>query len=136
MYVDSNVLIFAALDSGRIGADANRFLRLIREGRIRASVSPMVLNEVMRAIQKAIGREQANRLTAAIMLLPFSWLDIGYSCIPHAQRHFKKGLDPTDAFHAAIMNDYNISIIISEDAHFDKVEGIKRISIKGAVNGK
>ena len=50
MYVDSNVLIFAALDSGRIGADANRFLRLIREGRIRASVSPMVLNEVMRAI--------------------------------------------------------------------------------------
>jgi hypothetical protein len=136
MFVDSNVLIFAALDSGQLGSDANKFLQLVKEGHIKATLSPMVINEVMRAIQKGQGREQADRIVTGIMLLPFSWLDIGYSCIHHARRHFKAGLDPTDAFHVAVMNDYSIDMIVSEDTHFDKVQGIKRISIKEAISGK
>ena len=136
MYLDSNVLIFAALDNGQFGSDANKLLRMVREGQIKASISPMVLNEVMRASQKALGREQADRIVTGIMLIPFSWLDIGYGCIHYARRHFKNGLDPTDAFHAAIMNEYNLSLIVTEDSHFDNVEGIKRISIREALTKK
>ena len=136
MYLDSNILIFAALDNGQRGADAIKLLRMIRDGHIKANSSPLVVNEVMRATQRALGREQADRIVAGMMLLPFSWLDIGYGCIHHARRHFKNGLDPTDAFHAAVMNDYNLSVIVSEDAHFDKVEGITRISIREALNRK
>jgi len=136
MYVDSNVLILASLDGGRLGTDAGEFLRRVKEGRVNAALSPLVLDEVMWALQKTLGRENADRTVTGIMALPFSWLDIGYGSIRHARRHFRNGLDPRDAFHAGVMNDYSINEIVSEDAHFDMIKEIRRISIKDALKGR
>lgn len=133
MYIDSNILIFAILDEGRLGADANTFLRRIREGEIKASISPLVLDEVMWALQKTIGREETDLAIEGILGLPLTWLDIGFSCIQHARRHFIEGLDPRDAFHVAIMNDYDVNLIVSEDIHFDKIKEIKRKGISEAI---
>ena len=37
LYLDSNVFLFAALDTGRNGDDAKALLRLVRDGSIKAA---------------------------------------------------------------------------------------------------
>lgn len=135
MYLDSNVFIYAAMDKSDAGAEARALLKLIREGRINAAVSPLVLDEVMWTVQKSTGRECADLVVTGIMALPLSWLDTAYSCIRHARAYYLEGLDPRDAFHAGVMKDYSINEIVSEDVHFDKIKGLTRISIKDAVRG-
>ena len=90
----------------------------------------------MWVLQKSTGRERTNRIVSGIISTPFTWLDVAYSCVESARSYFQQGLDPRDAFHAAVMNDYGINLIVSEDAHFDKIGGIKRITIKEALKGK
>ncbi|MEK6973865.1 MAG: type II toxin-antitoxin system VapC family toxin [Nanoarchaeota archaeon] len=41
----------------------------------------------------------------------------------------KYGLKPRDAFHLAIMENFNIKEIVSDDSDFDKIKGIKRIKL-------
>lgn len=136
MYLDSNELIYAAVDNTLTGSDARALLKLVREGRLNAAVSPLVLDEVMWSVQKSAGRESADRTATGIMALPLSWLDIAYTCIRHARSYYRAGLNPRDAFHAGIMKDYSINEIVSEDAHFDKIPGIRRLSIKDALKSR
>ncbi|MBI2580838.1 type II toxin-antitoxin system VapC family toxin, partial [Candidatus Woesearchaeota archaeon] len=39
------------------------------------------------------------------------------------------GLKPRDAFHAAVMESFAITEIVSDDSDFDRVKGIKRIKL-------
>ncbi|MHA1617050.1 MAG: type II toxin-antitoxin system VapC family toxin [Candidatus Njordarchaeales archaeon] len=57
----------------------------------------------------------------SILTIDFSILDTFLSVLS------KYGLKPSDAIHVAAMKNNNVSIIISEDDDFDKVEGIRRI---------
>ena len=133
MFLDSNVLLFAFLDKGQMGDDANELLRMVRDGRLRAEISPLVLDEVMWALKKTIGREQTDRAIGGMMMLPFIWLDLSFGCIRHARARFREGLDPRDAFHAAVMDENGLYVIISEDIHFDKLEGVQKMTIRMAI---
>jgi predicted nucleic acid-binding protein len=135
LYLDSNVFLFAALDTGKTGDDAKALLKRVSDGSIKAAISPLVLDEVMWGVQKIMGREYSNRYVAGIISTPFTWLDIAFSCVEIARSYYKQGLNPRDAFHAAVMTDYGINVIVSEDAHFDKIKDLKRISIKEAFKG-
>jgi hypothetical protein len=136
MFFDSNVLLFAFLDKGQLGEDANELLRMVRDGSVKAEISPLVLDEVMWALKKTIGREQTDRVIGGIMMLPFIWLDLSFGCIRHARARFRDGLDPRDAFHAAVMDENGLDVIISEDIHFDNVDGVHKKTIKGAITGR
>jgi predicted nucleic acid-binding protein len=67
------------------------------------------------------------------LAIPFIWLDVSFGCIRHAQVRFREGLDPRDAFHAAVMDHYGLDEIVSEDIHFNKVKGIRRKTIKETI---
>ena len=41
----------------------------------------------------------------------------------------KYNLKPRDAFHIAIMKQFHLTEIVSDDADFDRVKGIKRIKL-------
>ena len=134
MFFDSNVLLFAFLDNDQSGEDANELLRKVRDGHIKATISPLVLDEVMWGLKNAIGRELTDRVIDSFMAMPFVWLDISFGCIRHARARFRDGLDPRDAFHAAVMDHYGLAEIVSEDTHFTKVKGIHRQSIKETIS--
>jgi predicted nucleic acid-binding protein len=133
MFLDSNVLLFAHLDKGQSGEEANELLRMVRDGRLRAAISPLVLDEFMWGLKKVIGREQTDHAIGSIMAIPFIWLDVSFGCIRHARARFMEGLDPRDAFHAAVMDHYGLDEIVSEDIHFNKVKGIRRKTIKETI---
>ena len=71
LYLDSNVFLFAALDTGKLGIDAKALLRRVSDGKIKAEISPLVLDEVMWELQKALGREFTDRVMAGITSTQF-----------------------------------------------------------------
>ena len=135
MYIDANVIIYAALDNTDLGDKARELIRESGSKAISASISALVVDEVLWGIQKIRGKEAAANFGRIMLHIPFSWLDAGYSSVKHALDFYKQGLDPRDAFHAGIMRDYNLHVIISEDSHFDGVKGIKRRTIRDAIKG-
>ena len=135
MYIDANVLVYAALDTTDRGENAWKLLKLLKTRTVSISISPLVVDETLWGIQKVSGKESALRFGEMLLSMPFTWLDLSHSSVRHALDFYKGNLGPRDAFHAAVMKDYGINEIISEDAHFDKVPGFKRISIKEAIKG-
>ena len=136
MYIDANVIIYAALDNTELGEKARELMRKFGSKEIQAAISALVVDEVLWGVQKIRGREAAADFGKIMLSMPFSWLDAGYTSVRHALEFHKQGLDPRDAFHAGIMKDYNLHDILSEDTHFDKVKGVRRKSIKDAIDGK
>ena len=56
------------------------------------------------------------------------WIEIDKSVIIKMVDIFEKTrLDPRDAIHIASMKELGLSVIVSEDEDFDKVEGIERL---------
>jgi predicted nucleic acid-binding protein len=136
MYVDANVIIYAALDNTETGDMARELLRRVGSGKFQAAISALVVDEVLWGIQKIRGRQAAADFGRLMLSMPFSWLDASYTSIRYAVDFYKNGLDPRDAFHAGIARDYSIHEIVSEDSHFDGLREIRRKSIKQALNGR
>ena len=129
MYVDSNIFIYAAIDSTEKGEKARKVIDKIANGEIKAYISPLVIDEVMWVIQKMVNRETAHEVGSLIISLPLIWLDISYETVKTSLSVYERGLDPRDAFHVSVMEEYNISEILSEDKDFDKISEIKRYSL-------
>ena len=136
MYIDANVIIYAALDNTKLGDTARELLRRSGPDKIPAAISALVFDEVLWAIQRMSGRQAAAEFGKILLSMPFSWLNAGYASVKHALAFYKQGLDPRDAIHAGIMRNCHVHEIISEDAHFDGLKEIKRTSIADAVNRK
>jgi predicted nucleic acid-binding protein len=136
MYIDANVIIYAALDNTLLGDMARELMRRFGSKEIPAAVSALVVDEVLWGIQRIRGREAAAELGRIMLSMPFSWLDAGYTSIRHALEFYKQGLAPRDAFHAGIMKDYNVDDILTEDPHFDRLKWVRRKRIKDAFDEK
>jgi predicted nucleic acid-binding protein len=128
MYLDANVFIFAANDSGKKG-DAARALLLNIISESNATTSVLTLDEVMWALRKN-GRAQDIRTIIESIYAMTAIEIVGVSpSIPMRAMDFmeQNHLRPRDAFHAAIMHEHHIKVMASDDADFDKVPGIKRV---------
>jgi predicted nucleic acid-binding protein len=136
LYLDANILIYAALDTTDRGENASALLKMLKARTVSISISPLVVDEVLWGIQKVSGKESASRFGELLLSMPFTWLDLSQSSVKPAIEYYKRGLGPRDAFHAAVMKDYGINEILSEDAHFDRIKDIRRISIKDALKGR
>ena len=128
MYIDSNIFIFASTDKGKLGQNCREIIGLINEQKIACAASFLVIDEVMWILKKNVGRADAIKITKAVLSMPIKWVEVDKSVIIKMIDIFEKTtLDPRDAIHIASMKELGLSVIVSEDNDFGKVDGIKRV---------
>ena len=129
MYIDSNIFIFAATDKGTLGKSCRDIIRLINEKKITCAASFMVVDEVAWILRKSVGKDSAIKITKAMISMPIRWIEIDKSIIIRMMDIYEKTtLDPRDAIHISSMKEMGLSVIVSEDNDFNKVDGIERLS--------
>ncbi len=130
IYIDSNVFVYAILNTEEIGEKARSLLQRIQQGDEKAETSALTFDEVFWAIKK-IDFEAA--LEAAQALLNFPNLeivsvdrDLSLSALQIIKEYH---LDPRDAIHAATAIAGKAEVVVSTDPHFDKLKELKRRSL-------
>jgi len=89
---------------------------------------------VIWVLKKKVGGDDAIKITKAMLSTPIKWAGVDKFVIIRMVDIFEKTrLDPRDAMHLASMKEPGESFIISEDADFDNVDGVERISISKCV---
>ncbi|MAF34764.1 hypothetical protein CMO91_02875 [Candidatus Woesearchaeota archaeon] len=130
-YIDANVFVYAALSRDAKGKSARKILARIRDGTLQGYTSITTTDEIMWAVQKESGREDA--LLAASSMLAITKLfilPVNFEVAQKALHVYRAtNLRPRDSFHVAMMRVFDIPTLISEDKDFDKIEGIKRIGL-------
>ncbi|MBI4016852.1 MAG: type II toxin-antitoxin system VapC family toxin [Candidatus Aenigmarchaeota archaeon] len=128
LYIDANVFIIAATEES---GNAFELLTKIRNGEIMAMTSVLTIDEVLWVLKKVAGKEIAAQIAKAMFIFPnLTLVDATKEIISDALQIFvQKDLRPRDSIHLATMYVKNISTIASNDADFDKIKGIKRLSV-------
>ena len=127
MFLDSNVLIYLYIGPGREAESCKRLHARLVRGEQSAITSPMVLDEVVYHLMQRRGLEFALSAWASIRKTPnLKVVPIDDTVLVHVPDLMRQGLEPHDAFHAAVMKANGLSVICSYDKDFDKVKGIKR----------
>lgn len=128
LYLDSNVFIYAALNTEDIGDRARALLRRVEQGEEKASSSALTFDEVVWAVKKY--RTLDDAVIAGEAFLNFRGLrlvsvdgDLLALALDLIRRY---GLDPRDSIHAASAISGKAEVIVSTDEHFDKVKGLQR----------
>jgi len=130
LYLDSNVFIYAAINTEQLGEKARLLLQKIQQGEEKAATSALTFDEVFWAIKKH-NREVAFEVCQALLNFP------GLEIIPAdrgvvliALQIIKKfNLDPRDAIHAATALAKKVDVIVSVDPHFDRLTVPKRMAL-------
>lgn len=134
MYIDSNIFIFAATDKGKLGQNCREIIRLVKEQKITCAASFLIVDEVVWILKKSVGKDSAIKITKAMVSMPIKWIEINKSVIIKMVDVYEKTtLDPRDAIHISSMKEVGLSVIVSEDEDFDKVDGIERVSASKCV---
>ena len=133
MYVDSNIFIYAAIDNTEKGEKARKIIEKITKGELKAYASPLVWDEVIWVVQKFTNRDIALEVGKLILELPLIWLDISYETVKSSMNFYKRGMNPRDAVHLGVMEEYNISEILTEDKDFNKIPEIKKYKMADLV---
>jgi hypothetical protein len=128
LYLDSNVFIYAALNTEDIGDRARALLRRVEQGEEKASSSALTFDEVVWAVKKY--RTLDDAVMAGEAFLNFRGLrlvsvdgDLLAVALDLIRRY---GLDPRDSIHAASTISGKAEAIVSTDEHFDKVKELQR----------
>jgi predicted nucleic acid-binding protein len=127
-YIDSPVFVYAALEPGKTGAKARRFIAEIEQGTITGSTSALTFDEAFWKIKKKRDKKTAIDVTGRLLTIPFlEFVDVNVNILWKALEIIKGyGLDPRDAIHAATAISTGREIIISEDKDFDRIKELKR----------
>lgn len=128
IYLDSNVFIYAALGGGDEGRWCRDLIRRVAAGEDEAVTSVLAVDEVVYQVRVSRGLEASIQAGEAVLQMAhlivapadaeILWesLDLG--------RRFE--LYPRDAIHAATAILRGTPELVSEDADFDKVDGLRR----------
>ena len=132
-YLDSNVLIYAALDDQERGRWCRSLLKKIEEGEEGAGTSYLTYDEVLWKIDKVLSREDALEAVEAILTMPnLRFFDVDDEVIWKAHELISlEGFDPRDAIHLSTALNHGIYTMVSEDTDFDDVPEIDRVWIRG-----
>ena len=127
-YLDSNVFIYVILYSGEIAEKSKEYLRKASDGEFNAYTSVLTWDEVVYVVGKVAGFEESLKVGKILLKMPFlEFLDVNYAICEDAQKLAERyKLLPRDAIHAALALRYCDGTIISNDADFDVVEGLRR----------
>jgi uncharacterized protein len=130
MYIDANVFIFSRLNTDEKGENSRKILSTVQSGR-RAITSPLVLDEVIWVLRRNKYKGSIKDFLSELYAIENLEVVGVSSVIPiHAVQIMEEfQLRPRDAFHIAIMRETGTNEIVTDDADFDRVKGIKRIKI-------
>ncbi len=130
LYLDSNVFIYAAINTEEIGQKARALLQQIQQGDQKAATSVLTFDEVFWSIKK---RKPELASETSYALLNFPNIDIVSADRKLALTALKLineyNLAPRDAIHAATAIAMKADFIVSTDPHFDKIKELKRETI-------
>jgi len=130
IYLDANFFAFGILNLEEKGEKARKIHSDIIKGK-KAVTSPLTLDEFMWVLIKNNRKELIRKAVLDVYSTPNLEIREVSSSVPIAAIEFieKYGLKPRDAFHLAIMKELKINEIVTDDPHFDKISGIKRIKL-------
>ena len=136
MYIDSNIFIFAAMDKTILGENCRKVLDMIQDQDLTCASSYLAIDEVIWILKKNMGKENAVKISKASLSLPIKWIDVDRSIITGMIEQFEDNtLDPRDSLHLASMKAAGINTVLSEDTDFDKIKGVKRLSVEELIKG-
>ncbi len=137
-YLDSNVLIYAALDKQKKGKWCRSLLKKIEDGEESAGTSYLTYDEVLWKIDKVLSREDALEAVEAILTMPnLRFFDVDVEVIWKAHELIsQEGFDPRDAIHLSTALNHGIYTIVSEDSDFDDVSEIDREWLRAVGTGR
>ena len=130
-YLDANFFVFALFDNTKKGENARILQKGIIEGKHSAATSVLTIDELMWVIVKLQRKNILRQVVEDIYAMPNLEVRGVPSLTPVSALDFmeKYNLKPRDAFHTAIMKQFQLTDIVSDDADFDRVKGIKRIKL-------
>ncbi len=133
VYLDANVFIYAALDAGSKGEKAREILGGIVKGNEVGFICSLAVDEVVWKIWKETkDRKQSIAQGLRILALP------NIRCAPVTKEDMamalglmeeNDSLKPRDAIHFSVCIRNNLRTIVSDDADFDELKGLKRIGL-------
>jgi len=128
IYLDSNVFIYAALGGGKEGSWCRELIRRVTEGQDEAVTSALTVDEVVYQVRVSRGLEAS--IQAGEAVLQMAHLTVAPADTETLWKSLnlgrELGLHPRDAIHAATALIRGASELISEDADFDRVDGLRR----------
>lgn len=131
LYLDANVLVYAALNQGDIGKRARLLIREIQQGKLHAASSALTFDELVWAVKRYRSLEDAVTAGEAFLNMPgLKLVGVNGDLLSLALELMKRyKLDPRDSIHAASAISENAEIIISADEDFDRIKEFRRRAI-------
>lgn len=127
MFLDANVFIHTYDSNTFEHRNSKSQLKRIINGEMRASTSPLVLNEVLHFFLENRGVARAKEVYLSIRKMPnVTMLSVDEKVLDYVLRFVEQGMGTTDSYHAATMIANSVHVICSYDKGFDKIKGVKR----------
>lgn len=130
MYLDANFFIFANFSKEKQALKAREILKEIEDGR-KAVTSVLALDEVMWTLIKMKLKGEIRAIIEEIYSIKNLEIKETPKLTPLRALDFMESynLRPRDAFHLAVMEEFNIKEIVTDDNDFDEVSWINRIKL-------
>lgn len=129
VFVDTNILIYAAGREHSAKAACLRFLRDVGSGQIDATLDAEVLQELLyRYWRVGAVHEGLQLCDHALHVIP-DVRPVTKADVMVARRLLDEQptIEPRDAIHAAVMLNHGLTHLYSYDHHFDLISGLKRL---------
>jgi hypothetical protein len=129
-YLDANFFVFALLDRAKAGERARIFQKKIIKGE-QAVTSALTLDEILWVLVKNNRKELIEEVIEDLYTMPnLTIAPVSASAPRNAVKYIREyNMKPRDAMHLAVMEELNVKEIVSDDADFDVVNGIKRVDV-------
>lgn len=130
-FLDVNVPMYAAGKPHPYKASCVWVMTEIANGRLEAVIDAEIVQEILYrygAIQQwQIGVQMAQNLLALVPdVLSVTAADMK-TAVSHFAQYAPQGVKARDVIHTAVMQNHQLTHIISTDKHFDQIEGIIRL---------
>jgi uncharacterized protein len=127
LYLDANIFIFAALNTGVEGEQASELLTRIQQGQEEAVTSALTFDEVFWEVKKNRGIEKAIDTAGAMLNFPNLQIaaadkEVDYLALQLIKKY---NLAPRDAIHASTAITFKVNCIVTTDPDFFKIKELK-----------
>jgi len=134
IYIDSNVFIYPVIYNNKVSGvvKAKEYLLKIAKGQLKACTASLTWDELVWIVRKISDINSAIQEGKRFLEFPYlQILNIDHNILQKAQELLEEYcLKPRDAIHAAAALVNNINQIVSDDDDFDRIKGVKRLSIR------
>ncbi|MEE8167833.1 MAG: type II toxin-antitoxin system VapC family toxin [Candidatus Hydrothermarchaeales archaeon] len=128
-FIDSNIFIYAAQAHPEFGEDCKRIIASIEKGEMAAVTSTLNISEVGEVLHRYAGRKASSKVLEFLLALPMEIEPVVKEHLIAAGEYFREySINYFDCIYLALMREKFIDSIITNDKHFEKVEGINVVT--------